>query len=89
MATNVEFVGKLPDELLCSICMKVLNEPQMVNCCEQKFCKKCLTKWLTKRKTCLACPQACGVKVLRKDLTAHQGVCPLETVACPFSDISC
>ncbi len=37
----------------------------------------------------LACPQACGAEVLRKDLTAHQGVCPLEPVACPFSDIGC
>ncbi len=46
MATNVdyEFVEELQDELMCSICMKVLNEPQMVNCCEQRFCKNCLTK---------------------------------------------
>ncbi len=29
------------------------------------------------------------LRVLRKDLTAHQGVCPLEHVACPFSDIGC
>ncbi len=177
---------------MCSMCMKVLNKPQMVNCCEQRFCKGCLTKWKTNNKTCphcrstkftymhsmrqedriskllvycankahgckstlkvseyqhhlsvdnaqgclftklpcpiqcgadifrgylnshckakcpkrrvqcqycksegeylmiigvhtdtcpsypLACPQACGAEVLRKDLTAHQGVCPLE-----------
>ncbi len=37
----------------------------------------------------LACPQGCGAEVLRKDLTDHQGVFPLEHVACPFSDISC
>ncbi len=37
----------------------------------------------------LACPQGCGAEVLRKDLTDHQGVCPLEPVACPFSDIGC
>ncbi len=57
MATSVdyEFVGELQDELMCSICMKVLNEPQMMNCCEQKFCKKCITKWLTKNKTCPHC----------------------------------
>ncbi len=57
MANNVdyEFVGKLQDELMCSICMKVLNEPQMVNCCEQRFCEKCLTKWMTNNKTCPHC----------------------------------
>ncbi len=40
MATNVdyEFVEELQDDLMCSICMKVMNEPQMVNCCEQRFC---------------------------------------------------
>ncbi len=37
----------------------------------------------------LACPQACGAEVLHKDLTTHQGVCSLEPVACPFSDIGC
>ncbi len=57
MATYVdyEFVGELQDELMCSICMKVLNEPQLVNCCEQRFCKNCLTKWMTKKKTCPHC----------------------------------
>ncbi len=35
---DYEFVKELQDELMCSICMKVLNEPQMVNCCEQRFC---------------------------------------------------
>ncbi len=205
MATNVdyEFDKAIQDELICFICMKVLNEPQMVNCCEKRFCKDCLTEWMTNNKTCphcrsteftymfskrqedriskllvycankahgckstlkvseyqhhlsvdnaqgcfftklpcpiqcgadlfrgdldnhckekcpkrrvqcqycksegeyqmitgshtdtcpcysLACPQACGAEVLRNDLTAHQGVCPLEPVACPFSDIGC
>ncbi len=203
MAVDYKFVEKLQDELMCSICRKVLNEPQMVNCCEQRFCKNCLTKWMTNNKTCphcrstdfnhillkglskriselkvycankahgckstlkvseyqhhlsmnnaqgcfftklpcpiqcgadlfrgdlhnhckakcpkrrvqcqycksegeyqmitgghkdtcpcypLACPQTCGAEVLRKDLTAHQGVCPLELVPCPFSDICC
>ncbi len=37
----------------------------------------------------LTCPQACGAEVIRKYLTAHQGVCPLEPVACPFNDIGC
>ncbi len=27
--------------------------------------------------------------ILRKDLIDHHGVCPLEPVACPFSDIGC
>ncbi len=58
MAANLsdcEFVKELQDDLMCSICMKVLNEPQMVNCCEQRFCKNCLTKWMTNNKTCPHC----------------------------------
>ncbi len=71
MTTNVdyEFVGKLQDELICSICMKVLNEPQMVNCCEQRFCKNCLTEWMTNNKTCPHCRSTDFNHILLKRLS--------------------
>ncbi len=71
MATNVdyEFVGELQDELMCSICMKVLNKPQMVNCCEQRFCKNCLTKWMTYNKTCPHCRSTDFNHILLKRLS--------------------
>ncbi len=72
MATGLidfEFVKELQDDLMCSICMKVLNEPQMVNCCEQRFCKKCLTKWMTNNKTCPHCRSTDFNHILLKGLS--------------------
>ena len=52
---DYDFVQPLPEELTCSICMKVLCEPHLVNCCEQQYCKGCLDKWRKKNKTCPHC----------------------------------
>ena len=50
-----EFVEVVPEELTCPICMKVLCEPHLTNCCAQQFCKNCLEKWLVKNKACPHC----------------------------------
>ena len=50
-----EFVEDPPEELTCSVCIKVLCEPYLMNCCGQQFCKDCLEKWLLKNKTCPHC----------------------------------
>ena len=58
MAINIvdyRFVQKLPENLSCSICLNVLQKPQMVNCCEKLFCKKCLIKWKEKNNSCPCC----------------------------------
>ena len=52
MAEEHEFP---PEELTCSICMKVLCQPHLVNCCEQQFCKECLDKWCWNNRTCPHC----------------------------------
>ena len=52
---DYEFVEDPPEELTCSICMKVLCEPHLMNCCGQQFCEHCLEKWLLKNKTCPHC----------------------------------
>ena len=41
-----DFVEELREDQICSICMKVLCQPQLVNCCEQQFCQECLETWL-------------------------------------------
>ena len=50
-----EFVDALPKEMTCSICMRVLHEPHLANCCEQSFCKECLVKWCRNNRTCPHC----------------------------------
>ena len=52
---DYEFVEDTVEELTCSICMKVLCEPHLVNCCGQQFCEHCLEKWLLKNKTSPHC----------------------------------
>lgn len=52
---DYEFVEALREEMTCSICMKVLCNPHLVNCCEQQFCEGCLMKWLQSKSTCPHC----------------------------------
>ena len=52
---DYQFVEDLPEELTCFICMKVLCQPHLVNCCKQSFCKECLDGWCTNNKTCPHC----------------------------------
>ena len=53
-----DFFEDPPEELTCSVCMKVLCEPHLMNCCGQQFCEHCLEKWLLKNKTCPHCRSA-------------------------------
>ena len=39
------FVKDPPDDYLCMICVKVLNEPHLTDCCGQHFCQVCLEQW--------------------------------------------
>lgn len=42
----VEFVHKPPKELQteCSVCLQVLSQPKMVDCCGYRFCSSCLSQ---------------------------------------------
>ena len=53
--TDYKLVQKLPEDLSCSICLNVIQQPQMVNCCEKLFCDKCLMKWKEKNNSCPCC----------------------------------
>ncbi len=85
MATELsdyEFVEDFQDELMCSICSK---EPQMVNFCEQRFCKNCLTERMTNNKTCPHCPIQCGADIFRGALDSHcNEKCPKRRVQCQY-----
>ena len=52
-----KFVKELPDDYLCMICAKVLNEPHLTDCCGQHFCQACLEQWFRKqaKKICPHC----------------------------------
>lgn len=50
-----DFVGKVPHELSCKLCSKVLREPVQVVCCGQHYCKSCIERRIAANPTCPTC----------------------------------
>ena len=46
---DYNFVDDLPEEYTCQVCMKLLKEPQITDCCGQHFCRACLDRWFKKQ----------------------------------------
>ena len=57
MAEERSFVSEPPEDYICSICSKVLTDPQLTDCCGQHFCLACLQQWFKKhgKKQCPHC----------------------------------
>ena len=54
---DYNFVDDLPEENTCQICMKLLDEPQLTDCCGQHYCSECLAQWFQEqgKKQCPHC----------------------------------
>lgn len=46
------FQGDIDEELICSICSGVLEDPKQAPSCEHAFCAECIMEWLRRRQTC-------------------------------------
>ncbi|XP_078324493.1 E3 ubiquitin-protein ligase NRDP1-like [Crassostrea virginica] len=46
------FQGDVDEELICSICSGVLEEPLRISPCEHAFCAACIHEWLLRHSTC-------------------------------------
>ena len=83
---DYQFVEALPEELTCSICMKVLRQPYMINCCEQSFCKECLSKWTRRNSSCPHCRSTDFSTIFRKQMNRRVGelkvYCPNKQHGC-------
>ena len=83
---DYDFYEALPEELICPICMKVLSEPHLVNCCEQHFCKGCLDKWSQNDNTCPHCRSTDFSHILLKQKSRKIGelkvYCPNKKHGC-------
>lgn len=60
---TVRFTCPVDEELICTICRSVLEDPLQVPTCEHAFCAACIHEWLRHQQIC---------PVDRRDLTAHQ-----------------
>ena len=45
------FVGEISEELICSICSEILENPLTTDC-EHLFCRECINDWLRDNHTC-------------------------------------
>ena len=57
------FTSSVDEELICTICGGVLEDPLQAPACEHAFCAACIHEWLNHQQTC---------PVDRRNLTPHQ-----------------
>ena len=61
-----DFVETLPKDLECSICLSVLREPNLNDCCGQHFCQACIQRIIDDNKPCPLCNEANFTVILDK-----------------------
>jgi hypothetical protein len=49
---NKDFLEKVKEIILCSICTGLIVDPKQCKNCENNFCNHCISKWLKSSKTC-------------------------------------
>lgn len=54
---NTVYYEQLKDQLTCSICCGLLNEPMMCENCETPYCANCINPWFKNNKSC---PMRCS-----------------------------
>ena len=65
---NYEFVdNSIPSRYQCTICMKVLRDARLTECCGQHYCDSCLAQWLRRKRTCPHCRKANLQSMLNKE----------------------
>lgn len=63
---DCEFVEAPPKELECTICLNILKEPHLNNCCGQHFCQPCIQRIIDDQKPCPLCNKADFIVILDK-----------------------
>ena len=83
-----QFIDVVPNELQteCSVCLHVLRDPYMVDCCGYRFCKQCIERVLSEFQSCPLCnhrgPTAVADKQLSRTLRE-------KTVRCTHKEDGC
>ncbi len=63
---HYEFVETPPKEFECTICLNILKEPHLNNCCGQHFCQQCIQRIIDEQKPCPLCNKADFIVILDK-----------------------
>ena len=54
---DYQFVSNPPDELICSICLSVLRDTNLTDCCGNHFCQLCIWRIKNEGKPCPLCQE--------------------------------
>ena len=83
-----EFVGPVPEELLCKSCKLVPKKLFTTDCCEEHFCQACINPVLKDKKPCPNCGEAdfstFFIKGAQKKILALQVHCAMKQRGCEW-----
>ena len=83
-----EFVGPVPEELLCKSCKLVPKKLFTTDCCEEHFCQACIDPVLKDKKPCPSCGEAdfstLLIKGVQKKILALQVRCAMKQKGCEW-----
>ena len=83
-----EFVGPVPEELLCKSCKLVPKKLNRTDCCEERFCQVCIDPVLKDKKPCPSCGEAdlstFSTKASQKKILALQVRCAMKQKGCEW-----
>lgn len=83
---DYEFVSNPPDELMCSICLSVLCDPNLTSCCGNHFCQSCISRIKNKRNPCPLCQESDFTVMLDKFFARRVNELKIK---CPNSSQGC
>ena len=83
---DYEFVDCPSDELICSICLSVLRDPNLTSCCGNHFCQSCICRIKSEQNPCPLCQEQCYTVMLDKFFIRR--VKELK-IKCPSSSRGC
>ena len=85
---DCEFVNAVPEELQteCSICLHILRDPRLVDCCGYRFCKDCIETHISENDNCPLCKQECPSTMADKQLDR---ILKQKVVRCSHKEEGC
>jgi hypothetical protein len=81
---NKDFLEKVKEIILCTICTSLIVDPKQCKNCENNFCNHCITKWLKSSKTC---PFKCQDFEIKETTRTVRNILEKLVLDCPHCDL--
>ena len=63
---NCEFISEVSNEYKCPECKCILREPHRVHCCDEEYCKACITPLFKNKRPCPGCGRRITISESKK-----------------------